>query len=131
MKYRVLIQPTAKAELREAYRWYYNRSPSAAEKWLRNLHKAVETLCRNPERCARAPEDDAFEDTIRQLLCGKNAVPTEFFSASKRALFTCFISATPPGRTSTPTRYEEASAGRRSSPQKQRRCQTQNCPGSR
>jgi plasmid stabilization system protein ParE len=71
MKYRVLIQPTAKAELREACRWYYNRSPSAAEKWLRNLHKAVETLCRNPERCARAPEDDAFEETIRQLLCGK------------------------------------------------------------
>ncbi len=55
MKYRVLIQPTAKVELREAYRWYYNQSPSAAEKWLGKFLKAVETLSQNPERCARAP----------------------------------------------------------------------------
>ena len=26
MRYRVLIQPTAKAELREAYRWYNNET---------------------------------------------------------------------------------------------------------
>jgi len=71
MKYRVLIQPTAKAELREAYGWYHNKSPSAAEKWLEKLLQAVETLSQNPERCARAPEDDAFEETIRQLLYGK------------------------------------------------------------
>ena len=71
MKYRVLIQPTAKVELREAYRCHYNQSPSAAEKWLGKLLKAVETLSQNPERCARAPEDDAFEETIRQRLYGK------------------------------------------------------------
>lgn len=71
MKYRVVILPTAKVELREAYRWYYNKSPSAAEKWLARLLKAVETLSQYPERCARAPEDDAFEERIRQLLYGK------------------------------------------------------------
>jgi len=71
MKYRVLIQPTAKAELREAYGWYHDKSPSASEKWLDELLKAVETLSQNPERCARAPEDDAFDETIRQLLYGK------------------------------------------------------------
>ncbi len=71
MKYRVVIQPTARVELREAYRWYYNKSPSAAEKWLARLLKAVETLSQYPERCARAPEDDAFEERIRQLLYGK------------------------------------------------------------
>ena len=71
MKYRVLIQPTAKVELREAYRWHHNQSPAVAEKWLGKLLKAVETLSQNPERCARAPEDDAFEETIRQRLYGK------------------------------------------------------------
>ena len=29
MNYRIIIQPTAKTELREAYRWYYNQSPAA------------------------------------------------------------------------------------------------------
>jgi len=71
MKYRVLIQPSAKAELREAYRWYYNKSPAAARRWLDKLLKTIDTLRTQPERCALAPENDAFEETIRQLLYGK------------------------------------------------------------
>ncbi len=67
----VFIHPTAKAEVREVYRWYYNQSPSAAEKWLGKLLKAVETLSTTPERCALAPENDAFGESIRQLLYGK------------------------------------------------------------
>jgi plasmid stabilization system protein ParE len=57
MKYRVLIQPTAKAELREAYRWYSNESPAAASRWLDNLVATIDTLKTYPERCAFAPEN--------------------------------------------------------------------------
>ena|SRR3990172_3914933 len=71
MKHRVVIQPSAKAELRDAYRWYYNQSPTAADRWLDKLLKAIDTLKTHPERCALAPENDAFDETIRQLLYGK------------------------------------------------------------
>ena len=71
MKYRVLIQPTAKAELREAYRWYCNESPLAASRWLDKLLETIASLRTHPERCTLAPENDAFEETIRQLLYGK------------------------------------------------------------
>ena len=71
MRYRVIIQPTAKAELREAYRWYYNESPAAASRWLDKLLETIDTLRTDPERCALAPENDAFEEIIRQLLHGK------------------------------------------------------------
>jgi plasmid stabilization system protein ParE len=71
MKYRVLIQPTAKAELRKAHRWYYDESPAAASRWLDKLLETIDTLRAHPERCPLAPENDAFEETIRQLLCGK------------------------------------------------------------
>ena len=78
MKYRVVIQPTARVELREAYRWYYNKSPSAAEKWLARLLKAVETLSQYPERCARAPEDDAFEERILSSCTARSTVFIEW-----------------------------------------------------
>ena len=71
MKYRVLIQPTAKSELLEAYRWYHHESPAAARQWLDDLLHTIDTLETFPERCALAPENDAFEETIRQLLHGK------------------------------------------------------------
>ncbi len=71
MKYRVLIQPTAKAELREAYRWYYNKSPHAARLWLDSFLETIDALRTHPERCALAPENNAFAETIRQLLYGR------------------------------------------------------------
>jgi plasmid stabilization system protein ParE len=71
MKYRVLIQPTAKGELRKAYRWLHEESPAVAARWLDNLLKKTQTLETHPERCPLAPENDFFEETIRQLLYGK------------------------------------------------------------
>jgi len=71
MKYRVVIQPTAKLELREAYRWFYDVSSPTADRWLDNILKAVGTLTTHPERCPLAPENDDFAQSIRQLLCGK------------------------------------------------------------
>ena len=56
MRYRVIIQPTAKAELREAYRWYYNESPAAANLWLDKLLETIDTLRTDAEERASSRE---------------------------------------------------------------------------
>ena len=74
MKYRVLIQPPAAEDLDEAYRWIAERSLTSAVRWLDSLLHAIRTLESFPRRCPRAPEDDAFEEEIRQLLHGEYRV---------------------------------------------------------
>lgn len=60
MTYRVHIQPSAEAELEDAYRWIAEDSPLAAARWYKGLVEAVGTLRSFPERCPPAPEDGAF-----------------------------------------------------------------------
>ena len=71
MKYRVVLQPGAEAEIAEAFDYLYARAPEAAERWLRGLYAAVGTLETFPLRCGFARENDAFREEIRQLLYGK------------------------------------------------------------
>jgi len=59
------------AEAEEIYRWLLERSPSTVTKWFNGLAAAIFSLERNPKRCSLAPENDAFEEEIRQLLYGK------------------------------------------------------------
>ena len=71
MRYRVIIQPSAWGEIREAYRWLYERSPTAANRWRNGLLRAVLLLETQPTRCPLAPENDSFGEEIRQLLYGR------------------------------------------------------------
>ena len=71
MKYRIVIQPTAEAEIEDAFRWIHNRSPIRAAKWFNGLTDAIQKLASHPEMYALAPETDAFQVEIRQLLYGK------------------------------------------------------------
>lgn len=68
MRFAVLIQPPAEADAEAAYLYLQEHAPLAAEAWLDGLLAALETLSSMPERCPRAPENDAFEEEIRQLL---------------------------------------------------------------
>jgi plasmid stabilization system protein ParE len=68
VKYRVIVQPDAEAELAEAFAWLHDRAPANAERWLRGLYDAVESLEMMPNRCGLARENDAFPEEIRQLL---------------------------------------------------------------
>jgi plasmid stabilization system protein ParE len=68
MKYRLIIQPPAFADLDEACAWLAERSPAAAAHWLEGLLDAIHTLESNPERCALAPENDYVGYEIRQFL---------------------------------------------------------------
>ncbi len=70
MTYRVQIQPPAAEDLDAAYRWIAERSPGVAARWLDGASRAIQTLSRFPERCPLAPEHDAFQEVIRQLLYG-------------------------------------------------------------
>lgn len=71
MKYRVEIAPEAVPEAEQDYLWIREHSPVSAAKWFNGLVEAVESLENQPTRCALAPENDAFEEEIRQLLYGK------------------------------------------------------------
>ena len=71
MTYRVHIQPSAEADLEDAYRWIAEDAPLAAARWYKGLVEAMQTLRSFPERCPVAPEDRAFPETIRQLLYGR------------------------------------------------------------
>jgi plasmid stabilization system protein ParE len=71
MTYRVIIEPPAEAELEEAYQWIARAAPQAAARWYNGLVEAIDSLESLPERCPLAPENDAFDEDIRQLLYGK------------------------------------------------------------
>lgn len=81
MRYQVIIQPPALADVEEACRWIAERSPHAAADWLEGLLAAAESLEANPERCGLAPENDYVDYEIRQFLYRRH-------SSVYRVLFT-------------------------------------------
>lgn len=70
MKYEVIVQPDAEREIEEICVWLGEQSPSAAARWLDALDELVESLETFPQRCAIAPESEAFAAEIRQLFHG-------------------------------------------------------------
>lgn len=80
-KYRLIIQPPAVHDLDEAYQWIRDRAPEAAARWFNGFVEALNSLTTFPDRCGLAPENDAVEPEIRQLLYGPR-------SGVYRALFT-------------------------------------------
>lgn len=81
MNYRVIVSPNAKSDLRGYFLNAAEHAPRTAERWLGRFENALASLSTNPERCALAPENDAVDAEIRQLLFGKRR-------SMFRALFT-------------------------------------------
>jgi plasmid stabilization system protein ParE len=71
VKYRVIIQPPAAAEMDDAYLWITERAPDSATKWFNELEAAISSLNDLPQRCPLAEESKAFDVEIRQLIYGK------------------------------------------------------------
>src|SRR5579864_9221564 len=71
MKFHVVVQPSAQAEMEAAYEWIAERAPLTAVRWYNRLLKAVESLAEYPERCSLAPENEFFPEEIRNLPFGK------------------------------------------------------------
>jgi plasmid stabilization system protein ParE len=72
--FRVIVQPRAAEDLKAAAIWIARDSQERAQVWLEGIAKAILALQSFPNRCALAPENDAFEFEIRQLIHGQYRV---------------------------------------------------------
>jgi plasmid stabilization system protein ParE len=72
MRYRVLVTVQAKTNLRDYYLRAAVNAPATADRWLARFENALQSLADHPQRCGIAPENDAVEPTIRQLLFGRS-----------------------------------------------------------
>lgn len=72
MKYKVIIEKPAEQDIDEAFLWHCGVSPPArVEEWFTGLPKALQSLSSFPRRRPLAPENEAFDEEIRQLLYGR------------------------------------------------------------
>ena len=66
--FEVIVQPRAEREIKQAHQYLATAAPSAAERWLNGISKAILSLEEMPERCPLAPESVHFKQRIRQLI---------------------------------------------------------------
>ncbi|MBC7783203.1 MAG: type II toxin-antitoxin system RelE/ParE family toxin [Burkholderiales bacterium] len=71
MKYILIVQPLASADIQEHYQYLFERSPQAASGWLVEIHKVIAELSEFAEWHPMAPEAGELEIPIRQLLHGR------------------------------------------------------------
>jgi plasmid stabilization system protein ParE len=71
MAFEVRVSAAADAEADAIYEWLAQRAPQGAVRWYNGLLDAIESLADFPRRCSLAPEDEHFDEEIRQLLYGK------------------------------------------------------------
>jgi hypothetical protein len=77
MKYQVDITDQADAEAEEAHLWILERSPEGTSRWWNGLEAAILSLEEMPTRCPLAPENEEFEEEIRELLQPSPTSPAE------------------------------------------------------
>lgn len=68
MSHRVVITPTAMADIAEQVTYIRSDSPVAANRWYNGCLDAIASLELMPRRCGLAPEAESFEREIRQLI---------------------------------------------------------------
>jgi toxin ParE1/3/4 len=71
MKYKLIIQPSALADLDDAYRWIAEHSPASAARLFNGFVAALTSLETMPERCEMAAESRYVGVKVRQLLYGR------------------------------------------------------------
>ena len=72
MAYHVRVTREAELEMTETFLWRSeNFSAEAAAQWYNGITDALYSLEEMPRRCGFAPENEHFEEEIRQLLYGK------------------------------------------------------------
>jgi mRNA-degrading endonuclease RelE of RelBE toxin-antitoxin system len=71
MNYRIVILPSAKADIKKAARRMRQYSREKANTWVDGIYEAINSLSAYPARCAVIPFGKVFDEEIRQLLYGK------------------------------------------------------------
>jgi plasmid stabilization system protein ParE len=71
-KCKVIIEDSAQADVQDSYDWGCRMwGKTQAQKWVRDLRTAItKRLATIPTAFPRAPENDEFEDEIRQMIVG-------------------------------------------------------------
>ena len=70
MRYRLVVTPTAEANLDEIFRFIALDNPAGARKFVAGLRAKIKTLARMPSRCPFAPEDGLDGLEMRYLIHG-------------------------------------------------------------
>jgi plasmid stabilization system protein ParE len=70
MRYRVVVTPTAEANLDEILRFIALDNPASGRKFFAALRARLGTLAEMPRRCPLAPEDGLDSLEIRHLIHG-------------------------------------------------------------
>ena len=70
MNYAVEFTDVADMEVQDILLWIMGRDPNGAKRWQEGLETAAESLSMFPRRCPLAPENEAFNVEVRQLLYG-------------------------------------------------------------
>ena len=70
MTFRIEFTDVADMEVQDTFLWLLGRSPEHADRWQAGLEEAIHSLAQFPTRCPLAPESDAFDVPVRQLLYG-------------------------------------------------------------
>ncbi len=85
-RYKVVITPFAAGNIREAHEWLLSENPIYAAKWLDGIRDKILGLRTLPESHAMAPESEAFDCEIRQLLFGRGTPWRIFFTIDGSAV---------------------------------------------
>jgi plasmid stabilization system protein ParE len=68
VKYRIVIGPLARRDIRDASRYIATTAPLNARRWYYGAYKAVESLADLPERCPIAPDSQFVGTELRHLI---------------------------------------------------------------
>ena len=73
MTHRVVIQPRAERDIRDAALWVLDRSKSrpTALRWAKSIREKIATLATQPLRAPIDPDSAAFGEEVRVLLHGR------------------------------------------------------------
>jgi len=77
---KVVITPFAADNIREAHEWLMAENPIYAAKWRDGIRDKILGLETLPDSHAVAPESEAFDREIRQLLFGRGTSWRVFFT---------------------------------------------------
>lgn len=71
-KYNVILLPSVYHDLKDSHSWGVKQwGVKQANQWLKEVKKSAMSLSILPERYPLAPENDQFEEEIRQLVLGR------------------------------------------------------------
>jgi plasmid stabilization system protein ParE len=74
-RFTVVITEPAQEDIARSYEWGVKEwGTKQAQRWIRELRTAITGLKHLPERHQLAPESDAFDIDIRQLIVGRYRV---------------------------------------------------------